>query len=311
MFQDNTNIRSFLTRHIGSSWQAESLKGDSGERYYKRIISPKGRFVFVHYPKSTAGFDDFIKIQTLLRRKNFHVPKIIYADKKNGRMLLEDIGSLSLEKYYAQKKDLFYYKQSIDQLILFQTLVKKKDLKKTFTSDQGFNEMFFTYQQYNLPVKNKNKLFKEFQEISSKFCSQPFTACHLDFHSRNLFIHNKKICLIDFQDAGQAPLYYDLVSLVEDAYVPLSQTEKNELIQYYISKTDGKFNSGHFEIIFFQRAFKAIGRFLHFYNEREQKTHLKYIRPFLKGLYARLTKINQYPCFLDYVKICLNRRELV
>ncbi|MDH5479794.1 MAG: phosphotransferase, partial [Nitrosomonas sp.] len=42
---------------------------------------------------------------------------------------------------------------------------------------------------------------------------------HRDYHSRNLMVSSPCPGIIDFQDAVQGPITYDLVSLLKDAYI--------------------------------------------------------------------------------------------
>ena len=312
MLKDSTAVRYFLKTHIGPTWKMKQLSGDSGERYYNRIDCPKGNFIFVHYPSSKKGLNDYLNIQALLKKKKFHVPDTYQINKKKGWLLIEDIGDLSLEQYYLKNKNLHYHEKSLNQLYNFQHLLKKRDLKKIFTKDQSFNEMLFTYQQLNIifPNDKRNKLFSEFQKISQQLFESKLIPSHRDFHSRNLFIHKDEVHIIDFQDAGFYPLYYDLASLLYDSYIPLTTKEQNHLIKYYSKKWNQNFNDQSLRITFFQRGCKAIGSFMSFYNQRGQKTHLQHIHPTLKKLQKHLIQSNQFPNYLSYVKTALSKLNL-
>ncbi len=48
--------------------------------------------------------------------------------------------------------------------------------------------------------------------------------CHRDYHSRNLMLHRGELYIIDFQDARMGPDTYDLVSLLRDSYVDLTES---------------------------------------------------------------------------------------
>ena len=60
---------------------------------------------------------------------------------------------------------------------------------------------------------------------------------HRDFHIENLIIHNKKIAFLDTQDAVIGHPAYDLMSLVDDVRVNISQSDQSKLIKYYFKKT--------------------------------------------------------------------------
>ena len=46
---------------------------------------------------------------------------------------------------------------------------------------------------------------------SRELAAEPRVLCHRDYHSRNLMLHDGRLCIIDFQDARMGPDTYDLV----------------------------------------------------------------------------------------------------
>ena len=58
--------------------------------------------------------------------------------------------------------------------------------------------------------------------------------CHRDYHSRNLMLHDRRLYIIDFQDARMGPDTYDLASLLRDSYVDLTEARVDELIRTYL-----------------------------------------------------------------------------
>src|SRR6185436_10204136 len=58
-----------------------------------------------------------------------------------------------------------------------------------------------------------------FRMILDNNLAQPRVFVHRDFHSRNLMVGNPNPGILDFQDAVEGPITYDLVSLLRDAYV--------------------------------------------------------------------------------------------
>ena len=59
--------------------------------------------------------------------------------------------------------------------------------------------------------------------------------CHRDYHSRNLMLHEGELYIIDFQDARMGPDTYDLVSLLRDSYVDLTEEVVDDLIAYFLA----------------------------------------------------------------------------
>ncbi|MDE0150910.1 MAG: phosphotransferase [Bdellovibrionales bacterium] len=303
-------MKSFLDQHFGPSWTAKKIMGDSGERQYHRVSIKDKTCILASYPPNTQkSFKSFVSVQDLFKRKDFSVPSILAQDNHNGFVLLEDLGSVSLEQFYLESHVLDFHKMALDCLWSLQEDVSSDDLKTSFSVNQGLHEMIFTYQQFNHAFleDDKKKLFEEFRDINEKIVQPPLVPSHRDFHSRNLFIYKDQVYIIDFQDAGFYPVYYDLVSLIEDPYSALSDEEKQLLIKYYEKKWNKSVDMYKFQLTTIQRLFKATGSFMSFFHLRGQNNHLKYIHSSLKKVESILVQWNEYPYFLKYVQLLLSR----
>jgi N-acetylmuramate 1-kinase len=69
-----------------------------------------------------------------------------------------------------------------------------------------------------------------FELIIGNNLAQPKVAVHRDYHSRNLMVLSSpdsmpRLGIIDFQDALEGPITYDLVSLLRDAYIEWREPE--------------------------------------------------------------------------------------
>jgi len=56
-----------------------------------------------------------------------------------------------------------------------------------------------------------------FDRLAAAVALQPRRLCHRDYHSRNLLLDDE-LMVLDFQDAMEGPLFYDLASLLRDDY---------------------------------------------------------------------------------------------
>lgn len=303
-------MKNFLDQHFNSAWTAKKIMGDSGERQYHRITVKDKTYILASYPPSMRkSLKSFLNIQTVFHRQKFAIPKILAQDEAGGFVLLEDLGSFSLEKHYLENQKLDFHKKALDFLWFLQTGLGPEDLKKTFDVSQGLHEMIFTYQQFDhtFPPDDKKKLFEEFRKINEKLVQPSLVSSHRDFHSRNLFICKNQLYIIDFQSAGFYPVYYDAASLIEDPYVLLSNQEKQQLIKYYEKKWGQSVDQYQFQLTTVQRLFKAVGSFMSFFHLRRQSHHLKYIHSSLKRVESVLVQKEEYPYFLKYVQWILSR----
>ena len=108
---------------------------------------------------------------------------------------------------------------------------------------------------------------------------QPRVYVHRDYHSRNLMVVDEaNPGILDFQDAVEGPLTYDLVSLLKDCYIrwPAARVHRwakrfyDELDDGVRQSIDMELFLRHFELMGVQRHIKAAGIFCRL-NHRDGK----------------------------------------
>ena len=118
-------------------------------------------------------------------------------------------------------------------------------------------------------------------------------------------IKNKKLCLIDSQDAVFGNIAYDLASLIDDVRLKTSKRFKQDIFEEYI-KTNKKMNienfKNDFEILSVLRNLKIIGIFTRLAFRDNKKNYLNLI-PYTWTLINR--RINKNKIF-DELKFLLN-----
>ena len=102
------------------------------------------------------------------------------------------------------------------------------------------------------------------------------------------------------------PITYDLVSLLHDTYVELSSHSIQKLLNYYKDQAhslykdkppgDDEFEHD-FQLQILQRCFKACGSFSSFYNLRDDRRYLKYIKKTLRQIIHVLEDFPEYSAF--------------
>jgi aminoglycoside/choline kinase family phosphotransferase len=104
-------------------------------------------------------------------------------------------------------------------------------------------------------------------------------------------LKNEKIYWIDFQDARLGSPVYDLASLLFDAYVPITDAFRKNLVQVYQSRLSiysvaQELNWNRFEeelyLMAYQRTLKAAGSFASFWTRYQKNSHLVYLKPALQ-----------------------------
>ena len=105
-------------------------------------------------------------------------------------------------------------------------------------------------------------------------------SVHRDFHVSNFMYHNKKIAVIDSQDALIGNRAYDLASLIDDVRLKTSNELKEKVFKFYIKtnkKIDLKKFKKDFEILSVLRNLKIIGIFMRLAVRDNKKKYLKLI----------------------------------
>ena len=278
----------FLTKNVQGAYNLQSLTGDAGTRSYSRVNTSSKSYILCAYKSNELEhLSNYLDIQELLLKQNVNVPQTSAQDK--NLMLLEDLGDTTLESIFktnhAESKLL--YTKTIDEMVKIHNLSLKGNSKAqsySFNVEKFEWELNFALEHLRrlLSLKEGPHLSKalkqEFHELSKTLCAFPQVVTHRDFHSRNIMIHNQKPYVIDFQDARLGPLFYDLVSLLEDSYVDMPQNMKSNLIKYYCTKRNIDLTSDftkNYHIQNIQRSLKACGSFASLKNLKNTQNSQK------------------------------------
>lgn len=287
------------------------------ERAFYRVQTSKQSWILINWQSALAKknivlskvIDEYTSKQNIFCEAGVPIANIKAIDKKQGLLLLEDLGDLKLDIFYQQNKKsaIRYYQQAIDYIVSLQDY---RVNWSRYSAKDFFREMLWTKehlvdQLLHFEWENSflNKCFKEWEELCNSLEQYSYRPTHRDYHSRNLMIKNKQLYLIDFQDAGLFPRCYDLASLLYDPYVGLDDSFRDQIVKYLVAKRacSEKIIKKELLLTAMQRVFKAAGSFASFYSLRKQKSHLPFILPALKTLKQILNQAKSYPCFLDLV----------
>lgn len=314
----------FLKKYLSNTkYKKIPLTQEGSDRFYIRVKSPQTSWVFACSPADQQK-------KFLLRLKEFEksdlkVPKLVAKNDIKGFLLLEDLGDRSLEKKVLQEKVVsgFFYRRALKEIVKLQGgryRALPRFSKEDFLKEILWTEKYLIKDFLKLKIKEKIRkdYVKEWKNLCKALSSFPYKPTHRDYHSRNLFIKDKKIYMIDFQDAGLFPRFYDVASLLYDVYIAsqIKERDRKDLFHYFLQnssvleKTMTKKIKEEWSMTVIQRLFKACGSFAGFYCIKKQDTHLKYIKPGLKLLKKQLQGIEKYPAFLNLVSSLLKSFEV-
>lgn len=293
-------LGSWLSNGSSQDFNLAILAGDGSPRKFYRLRTPDRSYVVMHDPKWEFS-GDYPVLQQYLKAKAIAVPDFYEVDVAAGVIVMEDLSDqlLQSEVLLHPEQKMHWLTKSIALLAQLQnqTYPVPTDLpvaERVFDAKKYSEELSFTQKYLHVGLFNlKPDLFPK-EEIAT-FSSQietigPQVFSQRDYHCRNLLVKDGSLYLIDFQDARMGPPHYDLASLIYDAYVPLDEKERTELVRCYLSEIKGcafEISSNEFETelaaIAFQRLVKAAGSFASFYLRYQKPTHLPYLMPALSS----------------------------
>jgi len=261
-----------------------SLTGDASDRHYFRVerTGEPSQVAAVHAGPIAFESLPFAIVGRLLAAMPVRVPRILGHDDELGVVALEDLGDVTLQAHLtlagADERGSLYR----DAIDIIETLQRRgRELHSplllpyqlAFDAEKLMFELRFfathfleAHRGTVLSDDARHNLEREFSAIADELASEPRVLCHRDYHSRNLMLHDRRLCVIDFQDARMGPDTYDLVSLLRDAYVDFTSEQVDGLIETFLTtarisgtaRTDFR---RRFDLMAVQRTLKALGTF--------------------------------------------------
>lgn len=292
----------------------KKLFGDASNRVYYRDKDKTGRSVIImELPEGTLSASEeitnlaqppkeipFLNVQRFLSAAGLPVPEVYYFDAAKRHIGLEDLGDTLLfhrvEKSGGANR-LREYKKAIDRLIDFQNT--RRGGKNCVAFERSFDATLLNWEfdhYWEFLGKGDYDLFqKTTRRITEELLALPQVLVHRDFQSRNLMWHQNRFYLIDFQDALIGPQPYDLVALLRDSYIDLSEVLP-ELIDYYCAQAgcDRKAFQRAFDLQTVQRKLKDAGRFVYIDKVKKNPNYLQYIPLTLEYVRQALKKLPEY-----------------
>lgn len=311
-----------------NDYRISPLAGDASSRKYYRIISQQQSWVLMQWEPFNPESYPFLSVLNHFKQSGVHVPQVVAVSGKEGLLLLEDLGDLTLERKFWENQNqevaLPYYKKTLDEILKVHFLASKNKGPCTafgiqFDTEKLLWELNYGFEHLVLGVlkfiPKNNSTQKIFLDICEKLNREPKFIAHRDYHSRNVMLKFDEVVLIDFQDARMGAIQYDLVSLLRDSYVNISDEIEQTLLNYYLERAASylpkDFSREHFDYIYnlqtIQRCFKACGSFASFYQTRGDTRYLKYLLPTLRRV---IKSVSHFPEYKDFASLLIDSGAL-
>jgi len=257
-----------------------SASEDASFRHYYRLKSGDTTRIVMDAPPEQEDCGPFIQIAGFLERMGLNAPRVLKSNLELGFLLLSDLGSTlyltELRNDRSCAADL--YGDAIS------ALARMQNLGNEFQSElPPYDKALLSFElslfhdwlcERHLNIKFTDSDEQQWQDVSrlliDNALQQTKVFVHRDYHSRNLMVTgDNNPGILDFQDAVEGPLTYDLVSLLKDCYVSWPRQQVNTWALQFHGQLDdntkmqldsAKFMQ-QFDLMGVQRHLKAAGIF--------------------------------------------------
>lgn len=226
-----------------------NLKADASDRKIYRLYYDDNSVigVFNENKKENLAFINFTETFTKLGLK---VPRILSVSDDGLFYTEEDLGDMTLFNYTTSNLNEDYnalYKRSLSDLIEFQIIAKDKvDYKYCYQTmefdpeviESDLNKFDEYSNSLHLKTDFDQKVRKSIVDHSIEILSKTRNDFFLyrDFQPRNIMVRNSDLYYIDYQSGRKGPLQYDAASFLYSGSIDISNVERLELLDHYLSE---------------------------------------------------------------------------
>ena len=319
-------IREYLSRS-GMADQVASvvpLTGDASDRKYFRVLRRGDPSVVVALHAEAFDPDGlpFLRVAQLFQAMPLPVPAVLDRAGDLGLLALEDLGDVTLQAHVGAAPAAEHnrlYRRAISLVEVLQRRGRELaspeyppysirfDVEKLLWELEFFTKNYLEgYRGATIPRAVREALDAEWRGLAEELAGEPPVLCHRDYHSRNLMLHRGELYIIDFQDARLGPDTYDLVSLLRDSYVDLSESAVEDLIAYFVALkrpqgtpspawlTWERDFRGRFDVMALQRNLKALGTFGYQTITRRNPVYIQYIPRTIRHVRRNLERHDRF-----------------
>lgn len=236
--------RAFLD---SAGWDAivEPLTGDASTRKYFRLRQGRQSSVLMDASRALASVAPFVRMDEHLLQLGFSAPAILARDETKGLLLLEDFGDATFaqllddgaepERLFTLATDVLIALHQHPQAIPYglRAYHPEKMLEDI--------ELFLDWCTPGISETGRAEFKTVWRKVLPVAHHVPASLLLRDYHVANLMLLPgragvKQTGLLDFQDAYQGPVAYDLVSLLEDARHDVPEDLQQKMIGRYLAQ---------------------------------------------------------------------------
>ncbi|MDK9685082.1 aminoglycoside phosphotransferase family protein [Pseudoalteromonas shioyasakiensis] len=310
------SLQQFLNPHFKEDeYQLAAITGDASFRRYFRVNTSDQSYIVMDSDPDKLDNTPYIELNKVFSQHGFKLPKILQADEKQGFFLLSDLGNTHLADLLGDEDRTLHYKHLIKLSAQWAKIPPAQYMKVFDGEFLQFELSIFrdwlvdNFIGEQLSVDEQQMWQQACELLVNNALEQPIVTVHRDFHSRNIMRTGQQWAIIDYQDAVQGPVCYDLVSLLRDCYFKLPEQELDYLLHYaydefseqqLLQDTSFAMFKRWFDLTGVQRHLKAAGIFCRLKLRDGKSGYLNNVLPTLTYIsnvskeYPELTALGQW-----------------
>ena len=259
--------RSFLDRHGWAGAEIVPLAGDASFRRYFRVQQGARRAVLMDAPPPHEETAPFLGVAGWLAERGFAAPSVHAHDAEQGLVLLEDFGDVRMRETVdaVPADEIAHYEAAVDLLVALHR--HPAGPFRPYDAAELHREAGLLTEWYcpavGLDVDARGYVTAWDKVFAHALTGQPVTVLR-DYHAENLMLvgPERRLGLLDFQDALAGHRAYDLVSLLQDARRDVDAgVEAAMLARYQAATGQGGDFLAAYHVLGAQRNAKIVGIF--------------------------------------------------
>jgi len=225
----------WLKQQLGETYTVAPLAGDASFRRYFRVRHDDKVYVLMDAPPPHEDVRPFLAVLDWFEDAGLRVSALYAKDVGQGFLLLEDFGDITWSSHKTTGADLTpLFEDALRQLHLLQAskpsfALPLFDMARMRRECDLYLDWYLPHVAGVIPTERQRTDFHQsLTAILQMIEALPQVPVHLDYHSRNLMLPAGLLPLgvIDYQDAVQGPVTYDLASLLYDCYQDYPEAER-------------------------------------------------------------------------------------
>jgi len=241
----DNNARKFLSNAGWGDAAAEPITGDASVRKYFRLRRSRQTAVLMDASQNQDSVPPYIRINEHLQELGFSAPNILARNEERGLLLLEDFGDDIFFRLLEKAGDAeMLYTLATDVLIALHQHPRAipGDLLEYHPEKMLADiELYLEWCTPEISDTGRAEFRKAWREVLPLAHGVPASLLLRDYHVSNLMWLPgregiRQVGLLDFQDAYQGPITYDLMSLLEDARRDVPDKLREKMLARYLTR---------------------------------------------------------------------------